>query len=257
MTPTKFKILIVEDEALIARDIKESLEELNHYSCRMVNSVLKALEVIKNELPDLVLIDIKLTGSLNGVDLGKILLSKDNLPYIYLTSHTDSLTFTEAKNTRPAGFLVKPFKQNDLRIAIEIALNNFGHRKIDFSHSPEKFIKSDAPYKMQKVINYIHNNLDAKLSISDLADIVEMSTFYFARTFKTHLQMSPAQYITKLKIEKSKVLLTETEFTILQVALEIGFENQSYFSQVFKKNTGLTPEYYRKISMHNKYNSIK
>ena len=221
MIVTKIKVLIVEDEVLIARDIKESLEELGNYSCVMVTSVLSALRVIEDDTPNLVLIDIKLSGKLTGIDLGKILLSKDNIPYIYLTSHTDILTFSEAKNTRPSGFLVKPFKQNDLRIAIEIALNNFGHRKIDFSHSPEEFIKSDAPYKMQKVINYIHDNLDAKLSLVDLADIVEMSTFYFARTFKIHLQMSPAQYITKCKIEKSKILLTETEFTILQVGLEI------------------------------------
>ena len=252
----KFKILIVEDELLISRDIKESLEELDHYSCVMVSSVLSALKAIEDDPPHLVLIDIKLSGNLTGIDFGKILLSKDTIPFIYLTSHTDPLTFSEAKNTRPAGFIVKPFKQNDLRIAIEIALNNFGHRKIDFSYSPEKFIKSDGPYKIQKVINYIHDNLNAKLSIADLADIVEMSPFYFARTFKMHLQMSPAQYITKCKIEKSKALLTETELTILQVALEIGFDNQSYFSQVFKKNTGKTPEYFRKIILHNKYNLI-
>lgn len=256
MTTTKFKILIVEDEVLIARDIKESLEELGHYSCTMVSSVLAGLQAIENNPPDLVLIDIKLNGKMTGIDFGKILLSKDTLPFIYLTSHTDPLTFSEAKNTRPAGFIVKPFKQNDLRIAIEIALNNFGHRKIDFSYSPEKFIKSEAPYKIQQVINYIHNNLNEKLSLSDLADIVEMSTFHFARTFKMHLEMSPANYVTKCKIEKSKVLLSETELTILQVALEIGFDNQSYFSQVFKKNTGNTPEYFRKLSLHAKLNLI-
>lgn len=252
MTQTKFKILIVEDEVLIARDIKESLEELGHYTCVTASSVLSALKIVEDEHPDLVLIDIKLNGNLTGINLGKILLSKDKIPYIYLTSHTNVLTFTEAKNTRPAGFLVKPFKQNDLRIAIEIALNNFGHRKIDFSYNPGEFIKSDAPYKMQKIINYIHDNLDAKLSLADLAEIVEMSTFHFARTFKTYLHMAPANYIMKCKIEKSKVLLIETELTILQIALEIGFDNQSYFSQVFKKNTGSTPEYFRKVSLHNK-----
>lgn len=256
MILTKVKILIVEDEVLIARDIKESLEELGLYSCIIVSSVLQALKVIEAHPPNLVLIDIKLSGKLTGINLGRILLSKDTVPFIYLTSHTDPLTFEEAKSTRPYGFLVKPFKKKDLQITIEIALNNFSHRKINFSYNPQEFIKSNVPFKMQKVINYIHNNLDKKLSLKELADIADMSTFHFARTFKTHLNMSPTQYSTKYKIEKSKALLSQTDFSILQIALEIGFENQSYFSQVFKKNTGKTPEYFRKVYLYKKENLI-
>jgi YesN/AraC family two-component response regulator len=249
------KILIVEDEILIARDIKEALEELNYSVCDFAPSVERALEIIEAEKPDIALIDIKLKGKETGIDLGKILLEKDTIPFIYLTSHTDALTLSESKNTRPSGYLVKPFKQNDVHIALEIALNNFAHRKIDISHSPQEFVKSGTPFKIRKVINYINENVDTKMQLVDLAALAQMSTFHFSRTFKSYIKLSPANYITKIKIEKSKGLLSDTDLNILQIALEVGFENQSYFSQVFKKEVGNTPEQYRNISFLKKNNS--
>ncbi|HEX8575045.1 MAG TPA: DNA-binding response regulator [Flavobacterium sp.] len=252
-----FKILIVEDEILIARDIKESLEEVSRNKCVIACSVLEALQIIGEQPLDIALIDIKLRGEQNGIDLGRILLAKDCMPFIYLTSYTDSITLLKAKSTRPSGFLVKPFKINDLQISLDVAHNNFTHRKIDFSYSPEDFIKSDVPFRMQKVIRYIHANLDSKLYLSNLAAIAEMSTFHFARTFKMHLEMTPSQYSLKCKIERAKALLAETQLNVMEVALETGFDNQSYFSQVFKKSTGMTPEYFRKHSLFNKMPPLK
>lgn len=239
------KILIVEDEILIARDIKEALQELNYAVCDFAPSVSRALELLATENPDIALIDIKLRGDKTGIDLGKILLQDDRIPFIYLTSYTDALTLSEAKKTRPSGYLVKPFKQNDVHMALEIALNNFAHRRIDVSHSPEEFIKSGTPFKIRKVIQHINDNLDSKIQLTDLATVAQMSLFHFSRTFKSFMKMSPAHYISKVKIEKSKGLLLNTDLNILQIALEVGFDNQSYFSQVFRKHTGQTPEQFR------------
>ncbi len=243
----KIKILIVEDEVLVARDIKESLQELNYSVCEYVASVAHALKVIQDQNPDIALIDIHLKGKGSGIDLGKILMEKDTIPFIYLTSFTNTLTLSNAKNTRPSGFLVKPFKQLDVHVALQIALNNFAHRKIDFSHNPQDFIKSGTPFRIQKVVNYINDNIDAKIQLADLASLAKMSTFHFSRTFKNCLKMPPLSYVSKIKIEKSKGLLCDTDMDILQVALEVGFENQSYFCQVFKKYTGQTPEHFRHI----------
>jgi YesN/AraC family two-component response regulator len=245
--PAKAKILIVEDEILIARDIKESLEELDYSVCDFAPSVARALEVMQQQRPDIALVDIKLKGKESGIDLGKVLLQRDVIPFIYLTSHTDAVTLSQAKDTHPSGYLVKPFKQNDVHVALQIALNNFAHRKIDSSHSPQELTKPATPFKISKVINYINDNIDAKIQLADLAALAQMSLFHFCRTFKSYVKTSPITYILKVKIEKSKALLSTTDLNILQVALEVGFENQSYFSQVFKKHTGQTPEHFRSV----------
>ncbi|WP_298144440.1 response regulator transcription factor [Flavobacterium sp.] len=249
------KILIVEDEILIFRDIREALEKFGYSVCDYAPTVARAKDIIEKEQPDIAIIDIKLKGEESGIDLGRFLIEKDIIPFIYLTSHADTLTLSEAKKTRPSGYLLKPFKQDDIFVALEIALSNFAHRKIDLSHSPEEFIKSGTPFKIRKVIDYINTHLDERLQLTDLAKLVDMSTFHFARTFKHFIKSSPANYIAKVKVEKSKALLSETDMNVLQIALEVGFENQSHFSQVFKKHTGYTPENYRNICLLKKRNN--
>ncbi len=115
-------IFIVEDEPIIARTIKTALEEEGYTICGIANNGKEALYDIEDLQPDLVLLDITLKGDVDGITVAEKLQTKTNIPYVFLTSLTDAETTERVKQTRPAGFISKPFTVASLRNNIEIAL---------------------------------------------------------------------------------------------------------------------------------------
>ena len=116
------KILIVEDERVVAEDIKNSLEDLGYVVTGVEDSGEEAIKKVEENKPDLVMMDIKLKGKMDGIDAASQISSRSNIPIVFLTAHTDEKTLERAKLTEPFGYLVKPFEQQDLQIAIEMAL---------------------------------------------------------------------------------------------------------------------------------------
>lgn len=121
----KKKIIIVEDEAIIAAEIEMTLESLGYKIVGKSKNGDKALDLFSSKEPDLVLLDITIKGTLNGIDLAKIIREKYEFPFLFLTSHADTHTLNEVKQTLPYGYIVKPFSENDLRTAVELALYKF------------------------------------------------------------------------------------------------------------------------------------
>lgn len=130
------KILIVEDNVIIADDMQSMLEEIGYEVVDNVIVYEQAIEVLKNNHVDLVLIDIILASDKTGIDLGRHIRETYNIPFIFVTSNSDKATVENAKLVKPDGYLVKPFEQQDLYTSIEIALSNFNYSQKS-SKSPE------------------------------------------------------------------------------------------------------------------------
>jgi DNA-binding NarL/FixJ family response regulator len=120
-------ILIVEDEWVVARDMQRCLQDAGYRVTGLVSSPAEALEQIDADTPDLVLIDIVL-GPHDGMELAERLQERD-LPFVYVTAHTDPDTLTRAKETGPLGYVVKPFDDRQLRSTIELALHAAEQRR--------------------------------------------------------------------------------------------------------------------------------
>ncbi|EOD00139.1 helix-turn-helix transcriptional regulator [Caldisalinibacter kiritimatiensis] len=97
-----------------------------------------------------------------------------------------------------------------------------------------------------KAINYIHNHIDENLSLDEVSTAIHVSKNYLSSLFVENTGYSFSNYINKLKIENSKSKLKDTSKSILDIAIECGFNSQSYFCSTFKKYTGITPNEYRK-----------
>ena len=119
------RILIVEDNVIIADDMQSMLEEIGYEIVSSVMAYEQAVKVLAESDVDLVLIDIVLASDKTGIDLGKHIREKYNIPFVFITSNSDRSTVESAKLVKPNGYLVKPFEQQDLYTAIEIALSNF------------------------------------------------------------------------------------------------------------------------------------
>jgi CheY-like chemotaxis protein len=118
----KAKILVVEDEAIVAMDIAGTLRKLGHEVTGTVPSGSQAIASLQQQRPDVILMDIGLKGDMDGIQTAAQIRSQNRIPVIFLTAFVDEKTLDRAKETVPSGYLTKPFEENDLRIAIEVGL---------------------------------------------------------------------------------------------------------------------------------------
>ncbi|GGG14387.1 hypothetical protein GCM10011344_13760 [Dokdonia pacifica] len=125
------KILIVEDEFIIAQDLRRIVSGLGHAVMGMAKSADEAMKKIAKEAPDLVLLDIHIIGDVRGTELALKIREEYGLPFIYVTSYSDSGTLREMTQTNPLGYILKPFDERDIRVALEL-----GFRKIEVDDSP-------------------------------------------------------------------------------------------------------------------------
>ncbi|MEO0527556.1 MAG: sigma-54 dependent transcriptional regulator [Bacteroidota bacterium] len=124
------KLLIVEDEFLISQDIRQTTSDLGYAVMGIAKSAEEALAALKKELPDLVLLDINIMGETNGIELAKIIEQQYRLPYIYITSYSDTKTLKEMNRTNPLGYILKPFDKRDVRVALDIGFAKMGDTPI-------------------------------------------------------------------------------------------------------------------------------
>jgi PAS domain S-box-containing protein len=115
--------MVVEDERVVARDLQLTLEHLGYSVVGIAATADDAIALARQTQPDLVLMDIRLGRGRDGVDAAAAIVQERPLPVIFLTAHSDEATLARAKSAEPVGYLVKPFREPDLRCAIEIALH--------------------------------------------------------------------------------------------------------------------------------------
>jgi len=128
---SEIRILIVEDEPVIAEDIASNLNAIDYLVAGIAYTSEKALFYLDTKSIDIAILDINIKGSMNGIDLAKVINEKYKLPFLYLTSYSDKETIDQAKKTMPYGYLLKPFREKDLFSSIEMALFRFSkeHKK--------------------------------------------------------------------------------------------------------------------------------
>lgn len=180
---TKIIVLIVEDEPLIAEDIKEHLTYADYWVDHIVYNKEEALLSLSAAKPDIALLDINLGNNMDGIEIAKEINEKHKIPFLYLTSYSSKEVLELAKPTRPMGYIVKPFNERDLVSSIEIALYNFSQL-----HKPRSFSRT-----------ILNEQLDIPLSEKEfeiILDIYEGKTnkqmaerhAISINTIKTHVQ---------------------------------------------------------------------
>jgi PAS domain S-box-containing protein len=119
---TSARILVVEDEALVAENLRRCLRDLGYDVAGIADTAAEAVGLAREHKPDLVLSDIKIKGRVDGTAAARTFSRELDVPVVFLTAHADEATLQRAWQTGPFGYIVKPFSERDLRIAIEIAL---------------------------------------------------------------------------------------------------------------------------------------
>lgn len=187
------KVLIVEDEALIAEDLSDSLTDFGFTVTDIAASGEACFESINSKAPDIVIMDINLQGKLDGIETAKILNQIHRLPFIFLTSNSDTNTVSRAIPLNPHAFISKPYNKNDLKIAIELACQKHNSRVINnasfdidvINHS--MFVREGAVYKRVDVPAVLY--IEAKGSYCEIVTCGKSYTLsYNLNHFVTHVK---------------------------------------------------------------------
>lgn len=188
----KSKILIVEDESIVAKDIQNSLKKLGYLVPTIVSSGEKAIEEIEENRPELILMDIMLKGQMTGIESANIIRDRFQIPVIFLTAYADDNTISQAKIAEPYGYIIKPFKEKELQTTIEMALYKHDkdmnlRKERDLYHSiienkenkDSIFVRAD--YRLNKI------NYSDIFYVEALKDYVVINTS--DNSFTTHTTM--------------------------------------------------------------------
>jgi DNA-binding LytR/AlgR family response regulator len=141
------KVLIVEDKSLIAEDIAVRLKKHGIEVSGICATGEDAIVLAKKSELDLIIMDIELGGAMDGISAAQVILGERQVPIIYLSDHTDARTVDRARKTYPANFLSKPFNEDELVRAVEIAFNNAGRAAVEDKKNPlsnDIFIKTES-----------------------------------------------------------------------------------------------------------------
>lgn len=219
------KIYIVEDDVFIAHDLKEMLEELKYEVMAISHTATEALENFKKQKPDLVLMDIQLNDSIDGIHLAGILKTEFKLPVIFTTAFSDQATLERVKNIAPYGYVVKPYTSANIKVAIELAFSRMemvtyrsakDETAVCFISSsngmikiiPEEILYIDA-YDYYANIYTLEGKTLAKMTLKEILDQIQSPQII--RVHKSHA-------VNLKKIEKIK----NNEIHINKVIIPIG-----------------------------------
>lgn len=201
-----YRILIVEDVSLIALRLKKSLEKAGYRVTAMANSGQEALDAIQEEMPDLVLMDIKLAGEMDGIETARHLRDHYDLPFIYITSHADAQTIERARQTGPYNYLLKPFNDNQLQVSLEMAFDKI---------------------QLVRELNAYKNNLEQR---------VEERTSALSQEVKAHQETSQLLRQNNESLERKNERLRGLSFSVTN-RFKVPLERLKSFLPNLRENT--------------------
>lgn len=190
---TDIKVLIVEDESLVADDLSGYMKECGFKVTGTALSSEECFELIHADEPDIILMDINIQGKLDGIEIARILNQTRKIPFIFLTANTDAITVNRALPLNPDAFICKPFNKNDLKIAIELACQKHNDKVMSSATSDHDvinhsiFVREGSVYRRIDVPSVLY--IEAKGSYSTIVTVSKSYTLsynlnYFATQVK-------------------------------------------------------------------------
>jgi len=237
-------ILIVEDDAVIALDIQNCLRKLENIQLKVAHNYNDAMLMLKKYEFHLAILDINLNATFGGIEIASFIKENLKFPFMFLTSYSDDLTFAEASNCLPVGYIVKPFNRNTLISTVKLILMNHVYQRMHLkvSQVDSRTIQSK---KIIEVLEMINDNIHKPITTTDMASHIGWDRSHFSRVFKKEVGVNPKDYIEKKKLEKTIELMKNQNIKLTAISESLGFESYSSFVAFFKKHTGYLPSDYQ------------
>ena len=247
MDDNRYRVIIAEDEKLIANNIAKHIEEENpHFKVVGIYSNGEdALEAVRQQPPAVVFTDISMPV-MTGLELaGEIHRTMGHVKCVIITGYAEFEYAKEALHYGVEDYLLKPLDTSELQRVLKnlelsfqsISRNAKENGGSESSLTPEEIVSL--------VKDYIHKNYAGDLDLNSIADNLGFSSSYLTKIFNRYEQITPAKFIRNYRMGIAKQLLNDKYLTIQQVAASVGYNDPFHFSKSFKQTFGITPTDYR------------
>jgi len=244
-----YKVIVVEDEALIRRSIAKKIQAIN-LGFEVIGSAMdgqSALTLIESELPHLVVTDIQMP-IMDGIELVKtIYFTYPNIKVIILSGFHEFEYARQAIQYGVNDYLLKPVTTEQLTIALTKIKLQLDSNLASLWNLANSKSQSITPEELVKTVElYIRTNYKNELTLEDIAKSLNFSPDYLSRIYKKSTGKSPLKYLIHLRINEAKRLLTTNlDLDIKTIGELVGYTDQYYFSRTFKQHTDHYPSEYR------------
>lgn len=249
------KILIADDEQYEQQLLAEIVDNcfLHEAQSRMTGNGRETVDMAILWGADIILMDIEMPG-INGIDAAKqILAQRPDCKIIFVTAYSLFSYAHEAVKLGACDYILKPVDANDVERSIRRAMaQTESHRQLEEMAPEATQLRDDTPYDkttvlMSKVKKYLqHNYMMYDVSLDSVSAILNINASYFSVQFKRAFGVNFVDYLTELRINAAKELLSDPLRPAAEVASMVGYESPNYFARAFKKKTGMTPTEYRR-----------
>lgn len=227
----KVKLLVVEDETILAQDIAQRLKHMGYEVVGIAPSAQKALELISAHPDiDLIVLDIILKGEQDGIELARTINVLHGIPFIFLTSHADRHLVERAKSVRPYAYILKPFNDRQVNVAIELALVNYSNNSTETTLLAQKKFRAKENQVLQ-----INDSLFLKKDNHFERVLLEEILFLEAESNYTTLHTQCGRFVYSMVLKRIEALLPSDFFLrvhrsfVININAVTGFEGNLLF----------------------------
>ncbi len=239
-------MLLVDDERWVRTALRHTIEKLNkpfqiRHEC---SNGLEALDWLQENTVDLVVSDIRMPVMDGLAFIEQLRQRQEKQDVILITVHDDFQYVQKALRSGVFDYLVKPVDPVELDNCLEKWLRLCRSRQVE--PGTEKGSETNSLSAVQQVLRYIAKTPPGEVTLADAAKHVHMNPCYLSQLFKQEMRINFVDYVSNLRIKEAKLLLTSTTLRISEIACRLGYSDIAYFSNMFRKLTGVSPSEYRK-----------
>ena len=236
------RLLMIDDEQTSFEIVKATIDWASMgISLEYAESAHQAMDMIKADIPDIILTDIMMPG-MDGFELIEwIKANSYNCEVIILTAYGTFEYARKALDYGVTGYLLKPINEAELKELINKAIYNISQNSKQADHI--NAVNYSLPVRL--ACEYIEKNFQENINLNKISNYVSLSKNYFCNIFKKETGITIWDYLIRIRMEEAKRMLLETEQKTYEISERVGYDDPSYFGRLFKKYTGFTPMEFR------------
>ena len=253
-----YRIVVVEDELIVRQGIILTTD-WSELDCEVIGEAkngVEGLELILKLRPEIVITDIRMP-EMNGIEMTKKVLEVYSPAIIYLTAFSEFEYAKEALSLGAVDYIIKPFKDHELfesvtrakqQVQNQIWVDKMKTETVKPTEGLEQFFSGSVKSKHHNILKataIIREKYASDISVESVAEALEVSKSYLSDLFKKETSYTFHEYLTNTRLMVACQLMEAPHYRIYEVAQKVGYRDQRYFSQVFKKHLGLSPQEFK------------
>lgn len=249
MADNKYTVVVAEDEELLLNNLIKKIErtDLGFEVVASAQTGIQAYDLLKDHMPDVLITDIRMPA-MDGIAL--LTKAREHFPlmkFIIISGFSDFEYARSAITLQVSDYLLKPVDPDELKNALQSLKNKFQAEQSAYEDIFNDELSYQAPETIASTLkDYLVQNYNTDVNLNLIANNMHYSPSYLTKVFQQQYDSTPSKFITSLRMQKaSHLLLHNPELSIKQVGEAVGYNEQGYFSRIFKKQMGVSPFEYR------------